>query len=111
MINNTWELLLSIVKTFVLIVTISLRPRFCDCSTLRFRGIVDVGIYHLLIVIVLDWYSMKSLFEKVDLSPATLIANPHGSETDEKIHNGIVLATIVAHNIATSSAMVFFPCK
>ena len=51
---------------------------------------------------------MKFALERVDLSPATLIANFDGPETDEEIHNGIVLAADVANNIATSSAMVFF---
>ena len=50
---------------------------------------------------------MKFALERVDLSPATLIANSDGPETDEEIHNGIVLAADVANNIATSSAMVF----
>ena len=52
---------------------------------------------------------MKFKLERVDLYPATLVANSDGSETDEEVHNGIVLAADVAHNIATSSAMVFIP--
>jgi len=51
---------------------------------------------------------MKFALKRADLYPATLVANSDGSETDEEIHNGIILAADVANNIATSSAMVFF---
>ena len=50
---------------------------------------------------------MKFALERKDLNPATLVANSDWSETDKEVHNGIVLAADIAHNIATSSAMVF----